>query len=401
MESLKFNDLKKKVGVDDIAYSLGYRLVRSAGIGKFIEMSLPDGRGGHTDTVVIRNPKSKADQTFFHRNSSKGGDVIDFIQENINGFSITGKDKWDTVRRVMAKFADEPIPDYGDGKYLVEAGYVDNQVFDPKRWMVTPAKENMHHVMTYFEPRGIRKETVEAFAPYLNRVRDLNATKFTNFNLGFPYTLPETGEVAGYEIRGYNKFKSKAAGTNSTQGAWIVDMTESKNPLDVKNVYFAESGFDIMAFFQFNRLKLDTKSSVFVSLGGALSNQQITGIMRKYSEARAVDCFDNDIPGRIYGMRMAGLMQGVHLNIVNATDAIHVTVHGIEHLLKPETASMKDLASFMDLGSRVDMWKPAKAFKDWNDQVMNKPMEAMALPNKFQRNERLAEERAAGMKFNS
>ena len=209
--------------------------------------------------------------------------------------------------------------------------------------------------------------------PYLNRVRDLNATKFTNFNLGFPYTLPETGEVAGYEIRGYNKFKSKAAGTNSTQGAWIVDMTESKNPLDVKNVYFAESGFDIMAFFQFNRLKLDTKSSVFVSLGGALSNQQITGIMRKYSEARAVDC---------------------------STDAIHVTVRGTEHLLKPETASMKDLASFMDLGSRVDMWKPAKAFKDWNDQVMNKPMEAMALPNKFQRNERLAEERAAGMKFN-
>ena len=158
MESLKFNDLKKKVGVDDIAYSLGYRLVRSAGIGKFIEMSLPDGRGGHTDTLV-------------------------------------GKDKWDTVRRVMAKFADEPIPDYGDGKYLVEAGYVDNQVFDPKRWMVTPAKENMHHVMTYFEPRGIRKETVEAFAPYLNRVRDLNATKFTNFNLGFPYTLPETGDA--------------------------------------------------------------------------------------------------------------------------------------------------------------------------------------------------------------
>ena len=54
----------------------------------------------------------------------------------------------------------------------------------------------------------------------------------------------------------------------------------------------------------------------------------------------------------------------------------------------------------MDLGTKVDMWKPAKAFKDWNDQVMNKPMEAMALPNKFQRNEKLAEERAAGMKFN-
>lgn len=64
MEGLKFNDLKKKVGVDDIAFSLGYRLNRSAGIGKFIEMTLSDGRGGHTDTLVIRNPNSKADQTF-------------------------------------------------------------------------------------------------------------------------------------------------------------------------------------------------------------------------------------------------------------------------------------------------------------------------------------------------
>ena len=400
MEGLKFNDLKKKVGVDDIAYSLGYRLNRGAGIGKFIEMTLSDGRGGHTDTLVIRNPKNKEAQTFFHRNGSKGGDVIDFIQENINGFAVSGKDKWDTVIRVMAKFADEPIPDYGDGKYLEKAGYVDNQVFDPKRWMTTPIKENMHHVMTFFEPRGIRQETVEAFAPFLTRIKDLNATKFNNFNLGFPYTLPETGEVAGYEIRGYNKFKSKAAGTNSSQGAWIVDMTGGKNPLDVKNVYFAESGFDIMAFYQFNRLKLDPKSSVFVSLGGALSNQQVTGIMRKYTDARAIDCFDNDIPGRIYGMRLAGLMQGVHLNIVNAKDAIHVTVSGKEHLLKPETASMKDLSSFMDLGTRVDIWKPAKVFKDWNDQVMNRPMEAMALPNKFQRNEKLAEERAAGMKFN-
>ena len=155
-----------------------------------------------------------------------------------------------------------------------------------------------------------------------------------------------------------------------------------------------------MAFYQFNRLKLDTKSSVFVSLGGALSNQQVTGIMRKYSEAHAVDCFDNDIARRIYGMRMAGLMQGIHLNIVKAPDAVHVTVNGTEHLLKPETASIKDLSAFMDLGKRVDVWKPAKAFKDWNDQVMNKPMEAMVLPNKFQRNEKLAEIRTGGMKFN-
>ena len=139
MENLKFKELKEKVGVDDIAYSLGYRLNRMAGVGKYIEMSLPDGRGGHTDTIVIRNPKSKPDQTYFHRNGSGGGDVIGLIRENINGFGILGRDEWDTVRRVMAKFADEPIPDYGDSKYLEKAGFSESQVFDPKRWEVTPA----------------------------------------------------------------------------------------------------------------------------------------------------------------------------------------------------------------------------------------------------------------------
>ena len=399
MENINFKELKKKVGVDDIAYSLGYRLDRSAGVGKFIEMSLPDGRGGVSDTIVIRNPKNKAEQTFFHRNYSGGGDVIRLIEENINGFNISGRDTWDTIRRVMAKFADEPIPDYGDSKYLVKAGYVENQVFDPKRWEVLPAKSSMHHVMSYFEPRGIKQETVNDFAPFLFRIRDLQSTTYNNYNLGFPYTKPDSGEVTGYEIRGYKKFKSKAPGTNSTSAAWIVDMSGSKNPLAIKNVFFAESAYDIMAFYQFNRQKLEKESSVFVSLGGTFADQQIKGIMRHYADARAVDCFDNDLAGRIYGIRMAGLMEGVNLNLVKSDNFVQVTVDGKEHRMAPEKASIQELTTFMELKSNIGEWKPAKAFKDWNDQVMNKPIEQMVLPNKYQRNEKLAEDRAKGMKL--
>ena len=399
MENLKFKELKEKVGVDDIAYSLGYRLNRMAGVGKYIEMSLPDGRGGHTDTIVIRNPKSKPDQTYFHRNGSGGGDVIGLIRENINGFGILGRDEWDTVRRVMAKFADEPIPDYGDSKYLEKAGFSESQVFDPKRWEVTPAKEHMHHVMTYFEPRGIRQETVDAFAPYLVRIRDLQSKNYNNYNLGFPYMVPETGDVVGYEIRGYKGFKSKAAGTNSSSAAWIVDMSNRQNPLEVKNVYFAESGYDIMAFYQFNRQRLDMESSVFVSLGGTFSDQQVKSVMNHYGEARAVDCFDNDLAGRVYGIRMAGLMEGVHFNIVKTNDEVRLTVKGQEHIMDASKASIQELTTFMQLGDRIGEWKPAKAFKDWNDQVMNKPMVELAMPNKYQRNEKLAEDRSKGMKL--
>ena len=75
MTNASFKALKEKVGVDDIAYSLGYRLKREAGVGKYIEMALPDGRGGNSDTLVISNPKSKVSQLYFHRSGAKGGDV--------------------------------------------------------------------------------------------------------------------------------------------------------------------------------------------------------------------------------------------------------------------------------------------------------------------------------------
>lgn len=47
-QTVNFKDLKAKVGVDDIAYYLGYRLDRSAGVGRYIEMVLPD-TTGHKD----------------------------------------------------------------------------------------------------------------------------------------------------------------------------------------------------------------------------------------------------------------------------------------------------------------------------------------------------------------
>lgn len=398
MTKASFKASKEKVGVDDIAYSLGYRLKREAGVGKYIEMALPDGRGGNSDTLVISNPKSKVSQLYFHRSGAKGGDVVDLIMENINSFSESGKDKWEKAQKVMAKFANEPIPDYGDSKYLEKAGYKDNQPFDPNRWEVTPATEHMHHMMSYFEPRGIRQETVEVFAPYLVRVKDLQAKNYDNFNLGFPYKVPGSDEVAGYEIRGYKGYKSKAAGTNSSSAAWIVDMSDG-NPDSVKNVFFGESGYDIMAFYQLNRQKIEKDSSVFVSLGGSFSNQQFSGIMRHYGLAKAVDCCDNDLNGRIYGIRMAGLMDGVHFNISKTNEEVHLTVKGQEHVMDAATASIHELAKFMEVNPRVAEWKPAKAFKDWNDQAMNKPMEPMALANKYQRNEKLAEDRAKGMKL--
>lgn len=88
-----FKALKAKVGIDDIAYSLGYQIDRKAGLGRYIELVLPDGAGGRRDTIIVSHIHDKAQQTFFRRNGQRG-DVISFIQENANSFGISGRNNW-------------------------------------------------------------------------------------------------------------------------------------------------------------------------------------------------------------------------------------------------------------------------------------------------------------------
>lgn len=324
-QTVNFKDLKAKVGVDDIAYYLGYRLDRSAGVGRYIEMVLPD-TTEHKDKLIIKNPKEKASQTYFRRNGAKGGDVVSLIRENINSFHESGKNEWEIIGKVMARFANEPIPDYGDSLYLAKAGYSDNRVFDPKLYETKEIGSDLSEVMAFFAQRGINEETVAVFAPFIKQIRDSCHTTYKQFNIGFSYTEAGKDKVVGYEIRGFGSFKSKAAGTNSTTGAWIADLSQGGEPADIRNVYFAESAYDIMAFYQLNHLRLDAAHSVFVSLGGTFSDGQVKGIMSHYSEAKAMDCFDNDLAGRIYGIRMAALLEGIRMNIHKEDSEVKITI---------------------------------------------------------------------------
>ena len=79
-----FKSLKERVGIDDVAFSLGYRINRLAGVGRYIEMCLSDASGGHADTIVIREPKDKANQSYFRHSGQGSGDVVSFIIENIH-----------------------------------------------------------------------------------------------------------------------------------------------------------------------------------------------------------------------------------------------------------------------------------------------------------------------------
>ena len=130
---VNFQDLKAKVGIDDVAYALGYRLDRKAGVGRYMELVLGDGKEKR-DALVICHPQDKASQRFFRRDGSKG-DVVTLIRENLNAFNVSGKDEWQKIAKVLSRFANMPEPEYReDREYVQSVRY--HATFDSSRYEV-------------------------------------------------------------------------------------------------------------------------------------------------------------------------------------------------------------------------------------------------------------------------
>ena len=363
---VNFKQLKARVGVTDVAYALGYRLDRKAGVGRYIELVLGDGREKR-DTLIVSHPNDRASQTFFRRNGSKG-DVLTLIRENLGTFLVTGKDEWQKVAKVMARFANMPEPEYDDDREYVKSVRAAS-VFDASRYEMK--RMDVERIPPIFRQRGLSDETVS-------------------------YTDAD-GQVKGYEIRGYCGYKSKAAGTDSSSAAWVADFSGG-NQEAVRSVFFCESAFDAMAFHQMNRSRLHPDVAL-VSLGGTFSDNQITDVMGRFPNAKAFDCFDNDIAGRIYGLRMIGQLEGIPMRISKADDGLLVEAGGKTFTVNPGKPLASQLAAHLPVRYRTGQWLPPKAFKDWNDCLLNRPVAPVLAPCKEERDRNLAERRKGSLKM--
>lgn len=389
---VNFKDLKSRVGVDDIAYALGYRLDRKAGVGKYIELVLGDG-ANRRDTIIVSNPRDKAAQTFFRRDGSKG-DVVTLIHENLSSFFVTGKDEWQKIAKVMARFANMPEPEYKENREYVKSASVSHS-FDSTRYEVMPVDPN--RIPRLFSLRGIADETVRSLSEHIALIRDKMNENFDGYNIGFPYTEGIDSKVQGYEIRGMGGYKSKAAGTNSSSAAWVADLSGGDNGI-VRNVFFCESAFDAMAFYQMNRAQLG-KNVALVSLGGTFSDKQVTSVMKRFPNARAFDCFDNDLAGRIYGLRMMALLENIPLKITKTDMGLKVEAKGKTIEVDTDRSIIPQVSSALSFRYRMGQWPPPKAFKDWNDCLQNKPMKPVIAPDKNDRDINLAEQRKSSFKI--
>lgn len=389
---VNFKELKSRVGIDDVAYALGYRLDRKAGVGRYIELVLGDGPN-RQDTLIVSNRRDKASQTFFRRDGSKG-DVVTFIRENINSFNVFGKDDWQRVAKVMARFANMPEPEFKEDREYVKAATI-HQSFDESRYEVKPI--DLNRMPRLFSQRGISDETVRTLAPFVSLIRDTKNENFDGFNIGFPYTDSAQSSPKGYEIRGMGGYKSKAAGTNSSSAAWVADFSGDNSYL-VKSVFFFESAFDAMAFYQVNKAQLNDKIAL-VSIGGTFSDKQITNTMERFPNARAFDCFDNDLAGRIYGLRMMAIVEDFPIKISKTEIGLKVEAKGKSFDVTPERSITSQVSENISIRHKMGQWTPPKAFKDWNDCLMNKAMGISLTPTKTDRDAHLAEQRKSSLKM--
>lgn len=388
-----FTELKSRVGVDDIAFSLGYCLDKKAGVGKFVELVLGDPRDP-IDKIIVRNTTNKSQQGYFRRDGSKG-DVVSFIKENINSFNVSGNSEWVKVLNVLAKYANMPVINNEDRK-TIKSHSNTTKVFDPERYKTEAV--NVDKLPWLLQSRGFSPDTIRQFGDSVILIKDTTNKNYDGYNVGFPYTNPVSMKLAGFEIRGNKGYKAKAAGTDSAHSAWIAEFPKN-NPHNVRNVYFFESSLDAIAFYQINKAKLMNMPFALVSVGGSFNPQLAENIMQRFPIARAWDCFDNDLAGNIYSANLIKAVDKVDISITTSDDTINIK-HGDNELQCPkEGFCLEKSTKVLGISYSTGHWKSPGNYKDWNDCLLNKMIEPKISPSKYLRDENLANQRQSSLKL--
>lgn len=373
---MKYNDYKAKVSIMMVAHDLGYIWDRKEGRSQphFVRK---DTHGNVIDDINIKNPNVYENQGYWRRHPAPGqlatGDLISFIKENKREFDeyAIARNDIDLVNRVLARYARVPMTIADAFRGAMGVDEYSKKTFRIEDWDRTLGFSNTG--LAIMRERGFSRETSELFARHVEMVRNKNSTnRFVN--LAFPYTVPGRDEIKGYEIRGFGSFKSKAEGTDSEIGGacWCVylgNRTEGWQKM-VSQIHMAESAFDVMAFTEMNRDKLDLGKCVFVSLGGQFANKPLLKLKEAFPNAGMSLHFDNDTAGRTMTCKAIALFNDKTLKV---TPEEGRTVYNLDEKVFSLEDGENTVENFvkkssLDMSS-IEVWGAPGNNKDWNDAL--------------------------------
>lgn len=348
---IDFKQYKEQVSVEQVVLWLGYRFNPAAGKGRYREYVLT-GPSGTLDTLVVSGCTGpKAGQLWMRRDGSRG-DAIDLINANAQAFG--GGKGVRLLEAAAAKLGNVLMPThYAPPERTAPDG------LNADRYDVKPLSNPANAILA---ARGLTRETVKAFMHTLVEIRD-RESRSAMYNVGFPYRRPGETQDRGYEIRGYGSFKAKAEGTDSTSAAWMADFSGG-NP---DRICFFESALDAMAYWQCTHLSADLGGSALVSIGGTFSNLQVKTILDRWPQAQAVECFDNDPAGQLYGARLAAIANGLSPRTRTQDGTLFIDCGNGETAIAPGSCAATALQQALGLPRSVLSHRPPAHFKDWND----------------------------------
>lgn len=303
MNDKSFSDYLQKINIQEVLKAAGYHLNRKDGIRypSYIRLSADGTKVPGDKFIVTRNG-----QCCFRPNEDKRYNIISFITSHPEMFTQfqPGMNQYYLVHKVCTDIMGEPMEDR-------EASIVDTKkehdpfdisVYDTKYFDVRN-KESYKPFYPYFASRGINLSTQSRFRPYFLLATKEYAPGKTVTNLAFPMHIPgDMDAIVGLEERGRRRsdgtsYKGMALGSNSSEGLWIASPT-SQDLSKTRNVFWFESAYDAMSYFQLHMRDLDARYGVYVSTGGNPSVGQMRGVLDYAPDARHHLCFDNDAAGR-------------------------------------------------------------------------------------------------------
>ncbi len=294
VRATSYREYKEKVSIMQLAADLGYKPVK----GKYTK-SRPVLRDDNGDTIIIKNPTVSSQQLYWNTGSSEHGDVINFIECNLDRFNVSENNKIDTINKVLGKYAES----HYDNTQFLGTAVSQKKLFREEDLAIMNPEVNDLHFLT--RERGISKKTVEDFLPFIRLVNERGYN-----NIGFPFTIAgEDNRVVGFELRNYGSFKSFSSGGDKINGTWIADFSSRRS--EVNQIFFFESAIDAMSFYEVYKGKYNQGASVFVSTGGFPCTQQFANVIGAYpSTAKVFGCHDNDLAGHVYNIMLASVKEG-------------------------------------------------------------------------------------------
>jgi hypothetical protein len=393
MAALSYEDFMSRVNIQDLLVDAGYQLNRRDGLRypSYVRYG-SDGKRVHGDKFIV----TANGLCCFQPPERKNYNVVSFIKEHPHLFAdySPGMSKDKLVNLVCNRILNNPVEERLQNNQAEHTAKpfdikeYDCKRFDPKDW------ESQKPFYPYFKNRGIDLHTQRAFAGHFMIVGKSHADGKSYSNLSFPLSLAAKPEqIVGLEERsrpnaeGKTAYKGMAAGSNAAEGLWIGRLENHRSdqgfakPLSqVKDVYWFESALDAMAFYQLNHEQPGMGDAVYVSTGGSPSNRQFSSMIDATPDATHHLCFDRDRAGEMFALNFALQKEGRVFSSYLSMDKSKLIVNSMSkdfkrYELPLEPFDFHELCDKLHIDKTNIDYRPCdERYKDWNDQLMEKPI---------------------------